>query len=112
MQQAVQAVQQAGAGSGGSAQGFTEDLASLVGVRRLADRVQRDHPSLHVLINNAGVYETQLKKSKARERCAAWASAAACCTASSRAALPCPALHRAPSLPATTPCTQVFLLLF
>lgn len=64
VQQAVQAVQQAGAGSGGSAQGFTEDLASLVGVRRLADRVQRDHPSLHVLINNAGVYETQLKKSK------------------------------------------------
>ncbi|EFN55890.1 hypothetical protein CHLNCDRAFT_48791 [Chlorella variabilis] len=54
VQQAVQAVQQAGAGSGGSAQGFTEDLASLVGVRRLADRVQRDHPSLHVLINNAG----------------------------------------------------------
>ncbi|KAI3437668.1 hypothetical protein D9Q98_000118 [Chlorella vulgaris] len=64
VQQAVQQVQEAGAAAGGTARGFTEDLASLEGVRRLADRVVKDSPRIDVLINNAGVYEKGLRKSQ------------------------------------------------
>jgi NAD(P)-dependent dehydrogenase (short-subunit alcohol dehydrogenase family) len=67
VQQAVQQVQEAGAAAGGTARGFTEDLASLEGVRRLADRVVKDSPRIDVLINNAGVYEKGLRKSQVRE---------------------------------------------
>ena len=63
VQQAVRQVEQAGSGSGGSARGYTADLASLSAVRRLADQVRQDCPRLDVLINNAGVYEQQLSKS-------------------------------------------------
>src|SRR5919107_910942 len=34
---------------------YVADLASLAEVRRLAGEVTRDHPALHVLVNNAGI---------------------------------------------------------
>jgi NAD(P)-dependent dehydrogenase (short-subunit alcohol dehydrogenase family) len=40
---------------GGSARFYAADLASLNVVRRLAEDVMKDHPALHLLINNAGV---------------------------------------------------------
>lgn len=55
---AVAAVRGAGGGIG-DASGFACDLASLAGVRQLAERVRQHSPSIDVLINNAGVYEPQ-----------------------------------------------------
>jgi len=40
---------------GGRARFYSADLASLDEVRRLAAAVQRDHPRLDILINNAGI---------------------------------------------------------
>jgi NAD(P)-dependent dehydrogenase (short-subunit alcohol dehydrogenase family) len=40
---------------GGSARFHAADLSSLAAVRQLAEEVMRDHPALHLLINNAGV---------------------------------------------------------
>jgi NAD(P)-dependent dehydrogenase (short-subunit alcohol dehydrogenase family) len=37
---------------------YVADLASLAEVRRLAGEVTRDHPALHVLVNNAGIGST------------------------------------------------------
>jgi NAD(P)-dependent dehydrogenase (short-subunit alcohol dehydrogenase family) len=37
---------------------YVADLASLAEVRRLADEVARQHPALHVLVNNAGIGTT------------------------------------------------------
>ena len=77
MQQAVRQVEQAGSGSGGTARGYIADLSSLAAVRHLADQVRQDCPRLDVLINNAGVYEKQLRKSQASRRqadaCWLWA---------------------------------------
>lgn len=68
MQRAVEEVRAAGAGSGGAPPaGFVADLSSLAVVRSLAERVQAAHPQLHVLINNAGVYEQQLRKTAVRD---------------------------------------------
>ena len=40
---------------GGSARFHAADLSSLTAVRQLAEEVMKDHPALHLLINNAGV---------------------------------------------------------
>ncbi|HEY7640792.1 MAG TPA: SDR family NAD(P)-dependent oxidoreductase [Steroidobacteraceae bacterium] len=40
---------------GGSARFHEADLASMSAVRQLAEEVMQDHPSLHLLINNAGI---------------------------------------------------------
>ena len=65
VEQAVAAVERAGAGSGGAPpRGFVADLASLAQVRRLAEEVKASSPSIDVLINNAGVFEQQLRKSE------------------------------------------------
>jgi NAD(P)-dependent dehydrogenase (short-subunit alcohol dehydrogenase family) len=37
---------------------YVADFASLADVRRLAEEVSRDHPALHVLVNNAGIGST------------------------------------------------------
>jgi NAD(P)-dependent dehydrogenase (short-subunit alcohol dehydrogenase family) len=50
-EQVVNAIQS----RGGSARFHEADLSSLTAVRRLAEDVMKDHPSLHLLINNAGV---------------------------------------------------------
>lgn len=48
------------AGSGSSSvHGYTADLSDLAAVRQLAAVVAAEHPRLHALVNNAGVYETQ-----------------------------------------------------
>lgn len=58
-------MERAGAGSGGvPPRGFVADLASLAQVRRLAEEVKSSCPSIDVLINNAGVFEQQLRKSQ------------------------------------------------
>ncbi len=58
-------MERAGAGSGGAPpRGFVADLASLAQVRRLAAEVTDASPGLDVLINNAGVFEQQLRKSE------------------------------------------------
>jgi NAD(P)-dependent dehydrogenase (short-subunit alcohol dehydrogenase family) len=41
--------------SGGQATFYKADLASLAAVRALADVVLREHPRLHLLVNNAGI---------------------------------------------------------
>lgn len=65
VEQAVAAVERAGASSSGPpARGFVADLASLAQVRRLAEEVAASSPSIDVLINNAGVFEQQLRKSQ------------------------------------------------
>lgn len=65
VEQGVAAVERAGAGSGGAPpRGFVADLASLAQVRRLAAEVTDASPGLDVLINNAGVFEQQLRKSE------------------------------------------------
>ncbi|PRW20919.1 short chain dehydrogenase reductase family [Chlorella sorokiniana] len=65
VEQAVAAVERAGSGSGGAPpRGFVADLASLAQVRRLAEEVAASSPSVDVLINNAGVFEQQLRKSE------------------------------------------------
>jgi short-subunit dehydrogenase len=43
-------------------QGYTFDLSSLKQVRQLAAAVQKDCPQIHLLINNAGVYEQQKRQ--------------------------------------------------
>jgi NAD(P)-dependent dehydrogenase (short-subunit alcohol dehydrogenase family) len=43
------------AAGGGRSQFYRADFASLAGVRTLAEAVLKDHPHLHVLINNAGI---------------------------------------------------------
>jgi NAD(P)-dependent dehydrogenase (short-subunit alcohol dehydrogenase family) len=40
---------------GGAARFYAADLSSLSAVRQLAEDVMKDHPALHLLINNAGV---------------------------------------------------------
>ena len=40
---------------GGRAQFYPADFASLSGVRRLAENIQRDHQRLDILVNNAGI---------------------------------------------------------
>jgi NAD(P)-dependent dehydrogenase (short-subunit alcohol dehydrogenase family) len=50
-EQVVQAI----ADRGGSARFHAADLSSLNTVRQLAEEVMRDHPQLHLLINNAGI---------------------------------------------------------
>src|SRR6185436_10288069 len=40
---------------GGSARFHAADLSSLTAVRQLAEEVMKDHPALHLLVNNAGV---------------------------------------------------------
>src|SRR3954468_16953135 len=42
----------------GAAGEYVADLASLAEVRRLAEEVARDHETLHVLVNNAGIGST------------------------------------------------------
>src|SRR3954462_10881065 len=42
----------------GAAGGYVADLASLAEVRRLGEDVARAHPTLHVLVNNAGIGST------------------------------------------------------
>src|SRR3954447_15813251 len=42
----------------GAAGGYVADLASLADVRRLGEDVGRDHQTLHVLVNNAGIGST------------------------------------------------------
>jgi NAD(P)-dependent dehydrogenase (short-subunit alcohol dehydrogenase family) len=42
----------------GAGAAYVADLSSLAEVRRLAEEVSRDHPSLHVLVNNAGIGST------------------------------------------------------
>lgn len=42
---------------------FQADLASLQQVRQLAEAIKNRYDKLHVLINNAGVFETTLRKS-------------------------------------------------
>lgn len=65
MQQAVQEVAASSSAAGGAARGYVQDLASLAAVRQLAADVRSDFPGgIHALINNAGVYETQLRKSQ------------------------------------------------
>jgi NAD(P)-dependent dehydrogenase (short-subunit alcohol dehydrogenase family) len=57
---AVQAARRAvGSGSSAAVHGYTADLSSLAAVRQLAAAVRSDHPRLHALVNNAGVYEQQ-----------------------------------------------------
>jgi NAD(P)-dependent dehydrogenase (short-subunit alcohol dehydrogenase family) len=60
VERAVASIRKA-ASSSSTVQGYTADLSSLADVRRLAAAVQADHPRLHALVNNAGVYETQKK---------------------------------------------------
>jgi len=50
-EQVVSAIQ----GSGGAARFHEADLSSMRGVRQLAEDVMKEHPSLQLLINNAGV---------------------------------------------------------
>lgn len=50
-EQVVQAI----AARGGSARFHEADLSSLNTVRQLAEEIMKDHPQLHLLINNAGV---------------------------------------------------------
>jgi hypothetical protein len=69
---AVAAVRGAAGGGGGNAAGFASDLASLAGVRQLAQRVRQHSPCIDVLVNNAGVYEPQRKASEVGQ---AWLSA-------------------------------------
>lgn len=67
VEQAVQQVGQAGAGSGGAPpRGFVANLSSLADVRRLAGEVRQacGPEGLAVLLNNAGVYEERLSKSQ------------------------------------------------
>eukprot|EP00918_Siedleckia_nematoides_P004486 GHVU01009986.1.p2 GENE.GHVU01009986.1~~GHVU01009986.1.p2 ORF type:complete len:153 (+),score=30.11 GHVU01009986.1:215-673(+) len=53
----------------GNVWGYVADLAEVSEVRRLAEEVRRDHPTLDVLINNAGVIEmTKRKNSNGIER--------------------------------------------
>lgn len=67
VQQAVQEVAAAGSAAGGAARGYVRDLASLAAVRQLAADVRADFPGgIDVLVNNAGVYETQLRRSEVR----------------------------------------------
>lgn len=47
--------------SGGAVSAYTRDLSSLVEVKALAQEVRRDHPQINVLVNNAGVFETEEK---------------------------------------------------
>src|SRR3954468_16155327 len=42
----------------GAGAGYVADLASLADVRRLGEDVGRDHQTLHVLVNNAGIGST------------------------------------------------------
>src|SRR3954465_269984 len=42
----------------GAAGGYVAALASLADVRRLGEDVGRDHQTLHVLVNNAGIGST------------------------------------------------------
>lgn len=46
-------------GHGGTVSAYTYDLASLSQTRKFAEAVKADHASINVLINNAGVFETQ-----------------------------------------------------
>lgn len=62
MERAVEEVRAAGAPAGAPPPtGLVADLSSMAEVRSLAQRVQAAHPHLDVLINNAGVYEEQLR---------------------------------------------------
>ena len=53
----VSAIQQQSGSS--SVTGYTADMSDLAAVRQLAAAVAADHPQLHALVNNAGVYETK-----------------------------------------------------
>src|SRR3954449_3198945 len=59
-------VEEAVAKTGGAA-GYVADLASLAEVRRLGDDVGRDHATLHVLVNNAGIGSTPPRDGERRE---------------------------------------------
>ncbi|GMH43414.1 hypothetical protein BSKO_11336 [Bryopsis sp. KO-2023] len=45
-------------------QGYTGDLSSLQQVRQLAEHIKKDHKSIDVLTNNAGVFENYRKESE------------------------------------------------
>ena len=42
------------AGRSGEVSSYTADLGDLQQIRTFAQQVQKDHPAIHVLINNAG----------------------------------------------------------
>lgn len=50
------------ASSGGWVKSYLADLSSLDSVRHFAEALRKDHESLDVLINNAGVFEPKYKK--------------------------------------------------
>lgn len=53
---AAREVQEDAKAAGGSVEVRALDLGSLASVRRFAHEVGRDHPRLHVLVNNAGIF--------------------------------------------------------
>eukprot|EP00878_Enallax_costatus_P038230 GHUV01043408.1.p1 GENE.GHUV01043408.1~~GHUV01043408.1.p1 ORF type:complete len:110 (+),score=26.55 GHUV01043408.1:208-537(+) len=57
VQQTVKQIQQQTGNQ--SLHGYTADLVDLNQVRELSAAVSADYPSIHALVNNAGVFETQ-----------------------------------------------------
>lgn len=52
------------AAAGGKISSYTFDMSSFADVRNFAEAVRADHPSIHVLINNAGIFSRQKAFSK------------------------------------------------
>jgi len=52
------------AAAGGKISSYTFDMSSFADVRKIAEAVRADHPSINVLINNAGIFSKQKAFSK------------------------------------------------
>ncbi len=52
------------AAAGGKISSYTFDMSSFADVRKFAEAVRADHPSVNVLINNAGIFSKQKAFSK------------------------------------------------
>ncbi len=52
------------AAAGGKISSYTFDISSFADVRKFAEAVRADHPSINVLINNAGIFFKQKAFSK------------------------------------------------
>ena len=52
------------AAAGAKISSYTFDMSSFADVRNFAEAVRADHPSIHVLINNAGIFSRQKAFSK------------------------------------------------
>lgn len=52
------------AAAGGKISSYTFDMSSFADVRKFAEAVRADHPSINVLINNAGIFSKQKAFSK------------------------------------------------